>query len=143
MKKLKPIRHDSTLMATLSDCIGELTSIGEECGESRDNLEERFSGTERYQNFSDAADELEGIEEPDIPECYREHPVTYTTFHKGGKRGDSKSQRLSNAMAGIEAALSEVNDLLEAEEDEDVKGELETLQEALQEIHDKQDAITL
>lgn len=134
---------DSTVSA-ISDAISDLTSLGDECREIVDNASENLQQTSRIQTFDETAGTLEGISEPDVPECVAELPITYSeqiSTRKG--RGESRAVRCQNSLAVIQAAREAVDEWIntrteelgdKVDDDEDVQaavefvGELENLE---------------
>jgi hypothetical protein len=126
-RKLKFTTHTADLDQALSEALSDLQSLRDEVAEVRDNLEEHFGNTDRYQRYCDAVDNLDAAdEEPDVPDCLAGVTVTYTTGTKGGRRGDSRAQRCSNYCAMLDAVVSaceqwlEDNPELDVHDDDDV-----------------------
>ena len=113
-RKLKPTTHTADLGSVLSEALSDLQTLRDEVAEVRDNLEEHFGNTDRYQRYSDAADNLDAADdEPTVPDCLDGVSVTYTTWSKGGRRGDSRAQRCSNACDMLDAIVSACEQWLE------------------------------
>lgn len=96
-----------TTMTAVSDACSSLEELGSECRELVDNASENLQQTSRIQTFEETAGTLEGISEPDVPECISELPITYSeqvSTRKG--RGESRSVRCSNAVSVLQAAES-------------------------------------
>lgn len=104
----------TTASTALSDARAEIESLQEEMSEWRDNMEEYFSETDKFQRVSDAADALEellnGIPE-DVPDAISELNVSFSNY-KAGRRGIPRWARLSNAMSAIEAVRETVEEAI-------------------------------
>lgn len=127
---------DSTVSA-ISDAISDLTSLGEECREIVDNASENLQQTSRIQTFDETASALEGLSEPDVPECVAELPITYSeqiSTRKG--RGESRAVRCANSVAVLQAAQEAVAMWLEDETNEEhaERDEVEQLANDIEEI---------
>ena len=127
---------DSTVSA-ISDAISDLTSLGEDCREIVDNASENLQQTSRIQTFDETASALEGLSEPDVPECVAELPITYSeqiSTRKG--RGESRAVRCANSVAVLQAAQEAVAMWLEDETNEEhaERDEVEQLANDIEEI---------
>lgn len=92
-------------VGSVADAISELQSLGEECREIVENAEGGLAETARIQTFDETASALEGISEPDVPECIDEVSITYYEQRSRRKaRGASRAVRCSNAVAVLQAA---------------------------------------
>lgn len=92
-------------VGSVSDAISELQSLGEECREIVDNAEGGLKETSRIQTFEETAGALEGISEPDVPECVDEVQVIwYEQRPRRKARGASRAVRCANAVALLQAA---------------------------------------
>lgn len=111
--------------------IGELA---QEMREWADNLEEKFSNTDKYQRVNDAADTLENyIDEDVVPEWLSHEIVVKYTFIS--KRRLSRADRCSNACTLAQAIIDKLEEgilWLDADKAE----ELVTLRDNLQQLID-------
>ncbi|CAA2367836.1 hypothetical protein [Xylella phage Bacata] len=92
-------------VSAISDAISSLEELGSECREIVDNASENLQQTSRIQTFEETASTLEGISEPDIPDCIADLPINYNEQRSTRKgRGESRAVRRDNALAVISAA---------------------------------------
>lgn len=97
----------------------DLQELGSEMGEWRDNLEEKFSSTEKYERVSEAADALEGLSEPDVPSELADIPIEYSEFTS--TRGLPRWARRDNAVSIIRTAIDALNERKDGDKPEDVE----------------------
>lgn len=122
----KAVPQTTTVAAAIGDAFGTLEELKNECEEARNNLEEKFSSTNKYQMYSDAADTLDGVSEPDVAEHLQDILVVYSLFVPTRKnRGTSRAQRLSNAVSMLDAAKSAIEESV-YKDDDDLAGALES-----------------
>ena len=98
------------LRDAVSEAYSEFQSLAEEMRDWANNMEEHFSQTDKYSRVSEAADALEDLQEPDVPESVADIPVTIQD-PKPQKGGYSRSFRCSQAgsiLMDCIAALEEV-----------------------------------
>lgn len=133
MSKVKYTSVTTTIEGAIADAYSELQELRDEMSEWRDNLEERFSHTDKYSQVSDAADALDQIAD-DAPEV--DGPlgdITVTASH--GRKASTKSPyprwlRRDNATSLMDGAISALEDHI-ATLDEKIT-ELETAIEELE-----------
>lgn len=111
-RKLKQTNHKSTV-ASITDAFNTLKDeLGEEMRSWYDNMSENLQGGDKGTQVDEAAQALEDLNEPDIPEHLLELPIEYTTEHKGGRKGDPRWLRRDNEVAVLNAAISAVEDFV-------------------------------
>lgn len=113
-----------SIAETISMAFGEFETLGQEMADWGDNIEEKFSTTEKYERIREAQELLEGLSEPDVPDSLGKIEVTVPQIMK---RRPSRADRLSNACI----ALDVVMDALEAVEGADNKDDAEALRAEL------------
>jgi hypothetical protein len=103
----------------ISDAIGEATSLGEECREVCDNMPESLQSTSRYEALDNAANELEGLDEPEVPEVLKEVQVTYgVELPRSRRHGLSRASRASNAEGTMRSVIDAAQEWLDNAEAE-------------------------
>lgn len=125
-RKYKLITRQSTIDGAIDDAKSEVESLREEMTGWRDNLEDKLSGTEKYQQVSDCCDALDtlydtlgGIDLSSLPDGISDTAITYTESHPYGRKPQPRWMRLSNAEAAFTAAQSAI----EAARDEQTTAE--------------------
>jgi len=117
MAKRKFTNHTATIADALSDAIGELTSLAEEAREVCDNMPESLQQSSRYEALDNAASELEGIQEPDVPDALGAVEVKYSQeAPRSARRGLSRNSRVANAVAQLEAVWEKLDEMCTADE---------------------------
>lgn len=113
MPKVKYTQLVTTVSGAIADAYGEFQSLRDELSEWRDNLEEKLSYTDKYQQVSDATDILDGFadNEPDVDTSLGDIAVTATH----GRKPSNKSPyprwlRRDNAVALLDGAISSLED---------------------------------
>jgi len=161
MARAKRIHNANPLRESLTD-YNDIDSLREEMSEWRDNIEENFSHTSKYEEVDEAANALEdGYNELEsaiseletalkgtMSELLEDKvEVTYTTYTPYGKRGPSRTMRLSNQAASLEAAFSVIEDEIsqategiptdgDTEKVETLRGHLDEARAALETLTD-------
>lgn len=152
--KRRPALRKMTVADAISEAFNELQSLGEEMRSWADNIEEKFSQTDRYQRISDAADTLESLEEPPfdgdgiaakyVARIIRALPEVeiYKLIGRSKRRGPSRADRCSHACGTIEQCMSiieeNINDL---GDDNDHKYALESLRDDLKRLKDDAEGV--
>lgn len=136
----KAVQQKTTVSGAISDAYSELQSLRDEMSETADNMQEKMSQTSKYQAVEEARDALDGFcdNEPDVPDGVSVLEVTYIEMVNRRKgRGPSRNTRCSNAVSLLEGVITAINAHAEDLEDgDDLKGEIETLADDLQEAVD-------
>lgn len=132
---VKYTTHTASILGAVEGFYADIEDLTGEMQEWRDNLEEKFSQTEKYSNVSECADALENISDngnaPDIlsegddQECSYQH----------GKKSSSKSPyprwlRRDNAVNQVRAAI------------EALERRIENLQESIEACDDLEEDAT-
>ena len=134
-KSYKSVERQGTV-SDISDAFSEIDSLASEMRENADNMEgTNLEQTEKYQATSDAADTLESVQEPTLPDAVAGLPITYyENVNRRKGRGPSRSVRLSNAVAVISAARDAVDTWVNERTEElgDKVDENEEVQEAIE-----------
>lgn len=128
----------------VADAISELTELGDECREIVDNAEGGLSETARIQTFDETATALEGINEPDVPQCIDELEVRYFEQRPRRKaRAASRAVRCANAVAMLQAAVEAAQQWLDDTEaaPEDTSAEDEANREEVESFIDELESI--
>lgn len=102
----------------ISDAFSEFQSLSEEMGEWRDNIEEKFGTTQKFEQVSEAADTLEQRTEPTVDDLIKDTEVEVTRRNpkRPSRRGESRATRCSNACGELEAAMEKLEELKEQAE---------------------------
>lgn len=95
------------ILGSFPDC---LQSLIDELDEKLENMEERFSGTERYQRYQDVKSELEGLDTEfgDIPTEVYNIEVEYTLKTT---KYLTNNDKLSNLLAPLSAVMDYLNEI--------------------------------
>lgn len=137
MRQTKPkfTEHKESIGDALGSAMSELESLGEEMRSWADNIEEKFSNTEKYERVSECADTLEGLSAPDVPESLEARIITY---HQGTKKQMSRSDRRDDACSILESIVQELEDITSDEEaKQDLKDEAEEFRDEVQNLIDE------
>lgn len=133
-ERAKPVT--STIDGAFEEGKDEAVCLKDEIVEWKDNLEaNNMEAMPKYDEVSEAADALESgadsLESLEVPECLQGVEVSYTIDTR--RKAQSRSGRMGNALAALDAAKSgaeawlEDNPELEANEDDDDRDEDEEL----------------
>ena len=88
-KGRKIVTSQQSVEHAISAAYSDVSDLASEMREWADNLEEKFSGTEKYERVTEAADTLEQCEEPSIDECTQKL-LEETLVEVGGYKPDKR-----------------------------------------------------
>lgn len=146
---IMPVRLDTTaktgtITNALSTGFSELQSLRDELMEWKDNIEEKFGQTDKFERVSECADALDEIadcEDECVPPVHTEDTVDWVEQKKKSKKSPyPRWLRLQNAVNALEAVKATLETLVEVDDDEDENPEDETRME-IQACIDKLDEI--
>jgi hypothetical protein len=106
-RKLKLVEHKYTIADAVAEALAELSELASECRDAVDNAPENFQQTNRILTLSDAADALESIENPDIPDALGKMTVTCALPKR---KRPSRQARAEDANTLLEACASVLSD---------------------------------
>ncbi len=113
----KSVPCSSSTLASISDAFSAIEELASEVREIVDNAPEGLSETERIQTLGSTADELEGLQELELPEVLQEQGFSYSeTFPTDKRRGPSRACRASNIANLLMGASARIDELLEDDE---------------------------
>lgn len=144
-----PVRLDSTaktgsIADAISEGFSELQSLRDEMTEWKDNIEEKFGQTEKFDRVSECADALDEIadqEDECVPSVHAEDSVDWVFSKKKSKKSPyPRWLRIQNAVNALEAAKAQLETLVEVDDDEDENPEDEDRME-MQNCIDKLDEV--
>lgn len=122
----------------IEDAMSIIEELASEMREGYDNMEGANMGhLPKCEAMGEAADTLENVSTPDIPEALQDIPITYTEWVKRSKReGPSRQVRLDNAVARLTAAKDALESHKDDNEDldEDIVADLDSLVSELDDI---------
>lgn len=104
-KRNEPIK--GTVQGFVENAMSEIEELASEMIEWRDNLEESFSQTEKYEQISETADTLENVDTPDIPLAVAEVDCETT---QDTRTQPTRARRLVNALLLLNAAVDAAGD---------------------------------
>lgn len=102
-------------IGSVEDAFSVIAELGDEMRSNADNMQgTNLEQTEKYTTTEEAADTLEAISAPDVPEVISDIGIEWSeAINKRKGRGESRDVRLSNALACIEAAAGAAQAWLE------------------------------
>ena len=131
----KPQAQQTTIAAAVGDAFSAIQELRDEMVESKENMEEKLSHTDKYARIEECIETLESEcdNEPDVPESVQELPVTYSEMVPARRgRGTSRATRLSNAIGMLEAARDYAQAWLDEEDRGDGASEVESMVQDLE-----------
>lgn len=118
--------EDYCVADAVSGGYSELEELASECREMFDNASEGLQQTQRLQTFEQTADTLEGLSEPDVPECVGELRFQVRLeIPNRPRRGLSRATRCANATALLQGALDAMQAWLEENSEHDDASDVE------------------
>lgn len=104
-KIVEPV--DGTVEEFVSDAFSDAEGLKDELQSWWDNLPENFQNGDKGDALQEAIDALDGVSQPDVPDCIATSNVRYTPC---GKRKASRADRLGDCIARLENAAQEARD---------------------------------
>lgn len=163
---VKYTTHTASILGAAEGFYNDIEELASEMGEWRDNLEEKFSQTEKYSNVSECADALENITDSgNAPDILSEGADTECSYQHGKKssskspyprwlRRDNATNMARAAIEALEARIETLREEPENNEDasdeamdlikeqrEEQASELEEYKQSLEEHADEADGI--
>jgi hypothetical protein len=125
----KTVQQTGKLGDVVADAFDELSRLAEEVREVVDIASEGpAAATQRIQTLEETADELEGIDQPNVPDTLKDLMVTYNEVQSTRKgRGLSRANQAGAAVEMLRAASNAVG---ESEDDEALVAFRNALEEA-------------
>jgi hypothetical protein len=124
-RSIKFVDCESHITEAVSDAFDELRELGSEFREIVDNAPDNLRDTELNQTREATADELENLDQPDVPTTLGETVVKFAL----PKRYQSRAVRAGNASSMLEACCRALEDI---PEDDDRHADAQELIENLQ-----------
>lgn len=126
-----PAPRKMLLADAISEAIGEIQSLAEECREVVDNAGDGgLSQTQRILTLGETADSLENIQEPDAPESLNEVEVSIQD-PKPRRRGYSRADRCGHACYMLDECMVTLQEFMEKNVEGDAHDDAETLHDEL------------
>lgn len=139
-KREAPPPRQSTVSDAVADAFSEFEALAEEMGQWRDNIEEKFSATEKFERVSEAADALENLRQPETGDEADNLAVTIQDpprTRKGPSRSDRRDQAVMLLELALDAIASKLIDLEnDREHDQVVNAAMSELEDLRDEIED-------
>ncbi len=106
------------LEAVVNDGYAALDRLNVEIEDAMESMEEKMSGTQRYQDYEAANDCLaDHLEAPDVPEFLKSFAVDYVNDTRA-RESKTKVVQRNNAVAMIQGALDTVRTWIDLEKDD-------------------------
>lgn len=131
MNAYKSEVREGTPEQLVTDAVSEYESLAEELRSWASNMEgSNLEGGEKYQALDEAASTLENVSMPEPDEW--PHSEAKITWHESvprrKKRSPSRAVRVDNARARVEAVRSFYEDLDDADDHQDLIGQLQEIE---------------
>lgn len=143
----KQVQVNTTVADAVSTAFGVVTELAEEMREAYDNTPESLQGSGVGEARGEAADALEYIEEPQIPEALAHIPVSFCALPLSNRA--SRADRMSDGMRYAQEAIDVLQGIIDEhlKEESDTFGELtaieiEEVMEQIQGMVDDADGVS-
>jgi hypothetical protein len=117
----KTRERELTLEDAISEAFGELTTLGEEMREAFDNTPESLQSSGVGERRGEAADALENLQEPDVPEELKGDAFKMNwqvhVLSPSAERRKSRAMRRDEAVETLQNVVGYLNDDIEANEE--------------------------
>lgn len=131
-RRIPAMKYESTIDGAVSDAMSALEELAGEVREAYDNMPESLQSGNRGDMLNTAADALEYLSTPDVPECISDVKVEYT--YKPDRR-PSRSDRRYEAVRMLEAARDAAQAWLDDEANADTDdGEVDSFISEIDEV---------
>ena len=139
--KAQPVMRKMSIADAVSEAFDEISSLAEEMRSWADNMEEKFSSTEKYSQVSEAADTLENAQEPnDYPAFAQSQQIEFSDL-PSRKRGYSRSDRCGQACYILQACADELDERIEELGDGDESVTLSEFRDELTNVKDEVEGV--
>ena len=133
-----------SVLGAIEGAFSELEELKQECSDWKDNLEERFSGTAKYETLDSTVSALEFVDNgiPDLPGESGDFSISWI---EDQSKKLSRSKRRDNATAMLSAAIDGLREWAEKvreeadEDDDDSETEATEAEEAADELEGYKD----
>jgi hypothetical protein len=141
----KMIERDMCVADMVSEAIGELTSLAEEMREAYDNTPESLQSSGVGEARGEAADALENVQEPDVPESlgtervkWQERALTQRQQMRRSRstRRDDAVQLLQRVVEQMDEAIADTKNM-----NVDERDEAEQFRDEIQNVIDEAEAV--
>jgi hypothetical protein len=123
------------LIDAVEEAMTDLEDLRDEMSDWAGNMEEKFSHTEKYERVLEAADALEQIQRPDVPDHLADSEIEIAqVLPRSKSKGLSRNDRRFNAISIIESVMEHLDQL---ENDSDAQ----TLRDELDQITSEADGV--
>lgn len=109
--KRVPISVTTTVGDAINTAFSTIEDLASELREAYENTPESLQQSGAGEARGEAADTLENISEPDVPECAQELPVAFT--HMPLPRRSSRSDRLADGLGYAYQAIEVIEERIE------------------------------
>ncbi len=134
-KKREPVLISTNVADAVSTAFCVIEELAEEMREAYDNTPESLQNSGAGEARGEAADNLENISEPDVPDALNQLPVNFNTLPL--RRNASRADRLADGLQYACQAIGCLEDLIteHLKEEGDTFGELD--EDAVREVIDE------
>lgn len=145
-KKKEVADREISIADAVSEVFGEFTELGEELRGWYDNMPEGPQSGDKGSEVDQAASDMEGIDEPDVPTDLQQIMLKFPP--QSGRAPRSRADRRDAALYTLEQVLSELERALEGNMTiggvvipAGIKAEVEQLKTELDDAKDKAEAV--
>jgi phosphopantothenate synthetase len=119
-----------TIADAVSEAFGDLSMLGDEMREAFDNTPENLQGSAVGQAREEAADNLEQLSEPSVPDSLAAIEVEIPRWER--KRSPSRPVRRDDIVAILDAVIQALDEIVDDEEkSQELKDDAETLRDEI------------
>jgi len=141
MATVKMIKYSATVEGAISDGYSALQDLAQEVRDVVDNMPENLQSGSRADALNEAADALEYLTEPSIPDVIKDLPVEFE-YKPTPARKMSRRVRRDEATRIIDMAVSSAQSWLDdADDDHPDRDEVETFIQEAEELRDEADNV--
>lgn len=129
-------------VGSIDDAYSEIAELGDEMRSNADSMQgTNLESTEKYTTTEEAADTLEAISAPEVPDVIAELAMSWSeSINKRKGRGPSRDVRLGNAIAilhaAVETAQSWAADNPDHDDHDDVEQFVSDLEDTISDVED-------
>lgn len=136
----KLIDHESSLQGMIMDAMAAITTLAEEMREAYDNTPESLQSSGAGEARGEAADNLENISEPDVPDWLENVNHKWQSFP--GPKRPSRAARRDEAVEMLRQVMERLDELKEEKSrSEEEREQAEALRDEIENIIDEAEAV--
>lgn len=139
----KTTERKLSIVDAVSEAFGDIESLAEEMREAYDNTPESLQQSGVGERRGEAADNLESISAPDVPDSLSAFEVTLVRVQRTASqmRKLSRSDRRDDAVQTLDDVIQRLDELVETGSSQEIRDDAEGLRDELDNVKSEAEAV--